>query len=160
MRFLRFVALLAIGLSLNGCVGVGAWIFWPHTASTDTPRALSARGTLHISPEDPQGAITTSAELRKHWGEPDNIVLHDTQAEEWIYTQPYWRWYGVILYAVVVPLPFMLPVGSEYVSLTVKDGQITAATRVKSAVVASAYCGVFGTLQTGLGCGTGTVELH
>lgn len=50
--------------------------------------------------------------------------------------------------------------GSEYayVSFLMNEGRIEKATRASWAFKAGAYCGFFGMMYGGLGCGTGTFE--
>jgi hypothetical protein len=101
--------------------------------------------------------IKTAAELRSEWGAPDQVVVHDVAEEEWIYEQPFWRWYGIGFYALVVPIAITLPFGSEYVSITVQDGRLVAATRVRSAIFYAA-CGYFAVSPFDKGCGAGRFE--
>ena len=78
--------------------------------------------------------------------------------EEWIYKINGLRWSGVVLFVVVIPLPAMIPIGSQYVSFLIHDGQIERATRRDWAFKGGVYCGFFGMMYGGWDCGIGTFE--
>ena len=86
------------------------------------------------------------------WGSPDQVVARDDGKEEWIYETNGWRWHGMVLYAVVVPVPAMIPWGTQYVSFLVKNGEIENATRADWYFKVGAYCGYF----SGWGCEAGS----
>jgi hypothetical protein len=154
MRVLCHFILLTLSLCLTAC-GVGAWVLWAPSESSDSPKALYDRGALEIRWNDHRGSITTSVELREQWGEPDKIVRLDGNTEEWIYRLPYWRWYGIGMF-MFVPITLAVPIGSEYASLSVSDGQIRRATRVRMAATV-ALCGYM-IFSDGFACDAGTRE--
>jgi hypothetical protein len=96
--------------------------------------------------------VQTAPELRTKWGEPDQVVAHKDGKEEWIYKTRGWRWRGAILYAVIIPVPAMIPWGTQYVSFLVNNGEIENATRVDWYFKVGAYCGYF----SGWGCEAGS----
>ena len=157
-RYIRFALLIAASLALHGCIGLGAWTLGSRSESSDHSKIDQTRGSLDVRKIALEGTITTAAELRERWGEPDRVEPYDAGREEWIYKTNGFRWAGLILYVVIVPLPAMIPVGSQYVSFVIRDGQIESATRADWAFKAGAYCGFFGMTYGGLGCGTGTFE--
>lgn len=154
----RCALLISAALTLQGCIGVGAWTLGSRSDSSDHPKIDQARGSIDVQKVGLAGNITTATQLHAQWGEPNQVEPHDTGKEEWIYKTNGFRWSGVVLYVIIVPLPAMMPVGSQYVSFLIHDGQIESATRVDWAFKAGAYCGFFGMMYGGWGCGTGTFE--
>ena len=156
--YMRCALLISAALTLQGCVGFGAWTLGSRSESSDHPKIDQSRGSLDVRTLALERTITTAADLRDRWGEPDRVKSYDAGREEWIYKTNGFRWAGLILYVVIVPLPAMMPVGSQYVSFMIRDGQIESATRGDWTFKAGAYCGFFGMTYGGLGCGTGTFE--
>lgn len=151
----RLMLILVACVTLHGCVGVGAWTLGSRTESSDAPRIYQAKGSLNVGKEGREGDIKTGAELRTNWGEPDEIEVRSDGKEEWTYKTKGWRWNGIILYAVVVPIPAMVPWGTQYVWFLVNDGAIESASRADWNFIGGAYCGLFVMMQ-GWGCGAGT----
>lgn len=152
------VLLMSIVGTAQGCIGIGAWTLGSRTDSGNQPTIADTRGTLDLHKPATEESIKTGQQLRERWGEPDRIILHGTGQEEWIYHTGGWRWAGMILYLVIVPLPAMMPVGSQHVSFLLTDGEIKQATRTDWEFKAGAYCGYFGMIYGHLSCGTGTFE--
>jgi len=106
-----------------GCVGVTV----KHTNRTvwPAPRLLvSTFGLLEVSDGSEPPA---SADVEALWGRPDAIELGGPGEERWRYDSRELRWLGVIVYVVILPVPLILPVGHESVTLTVRDGRVVAA---------------------------------
>ncbi len=157
-KYVNNVCWIAAIVTLQGCVGLGAWTLGTRSESSDHPQIGQARGAIDIRKASTEADLKTAADLRTQWGEPDRIESRDGGTEEWIYKTGGLRWSGMVLYLVVVPLPAMIPVGAQYVSILIHDGHIEQATRRDWAFKAGAYCGFFGMMYGGLGCGTGTFE--
>ncbi len=157
-RLLCGVICTVFVLTLPGCVGFGAWTLGSRSASSDHPKIDPVRGALDIHTAGTDADPKTATALRAQWGDPDRVEARADGREAWIYTTKGFRWSGLVLYVVIVPLPAMIPVGSQYVSFLIHDGQIESATRMDWAFKAGAYCGFFGMMYGGLGCGTGTFE--
>ncbi len=157
-RHVSMVICLAASFALQGCVGLGAWTLGSRTTSSDHPKIDQPRGAIDIGKAGATANLKTAKELRTEWGEPDRVESREDGKEEWIYKTDGLRWSGMVLYIVIVPLPAMIPVGSQYVSVVIHDGRIEQATRRDWAFKAGAYCGFFGVVYGGLGCGTGTFE--
>ncbi len=149
---------IAVILMLQGCLGLGAWTLGTRSESSDHPKIDQARGAIDIRKASTDADLTTAKALRMQWGEPDRIESRDDGKEEWIYKTGGLRWSGIVLYLIVIPLPAMIPVGTQDVSVVIHDDHIEQATRRDWAFKAGAYCGFFGMLYGGLGCGTGTFE--
>jgi hypothetical protein len=143
---------------LQGCVGLGAWTLGTRSESSDHPKIDQPRGAIDMRKPGTETDLKTATELRTQWGEPDRTESRDDGKEEWIYNTGGFRWSGMVLYLVVVPLPAMIPVGMQYVSVLIHDGHVEQATRKDWAFKAGAYCGFFGMMYGGFGCGTGTFE--
>ena len=156
--YIRFAVLIAASLVLQGCVGVGAWTLGSRIESSDRPKIDQTRGSIDVHKVGIEGNLKTATDLRTQWGEPDRTESLEAGKEEWIYKTNGWRWSGLVLYVVVIPLPAMIPIGSQYVSFIIHDGHIESATRADWAFKAGAYCGFFGMTYGGLGCGMGTFE--
>lgn len=157
-KSLSHLCCIAAILMLQGCVGLGAWTLGTRSESSDHAKIGQARGAIDIRKAGTQADLTTVKELRTQWGEPDRIESRDDGKEEWIYNTGGLRWAGMVLYLIVIPLPAMIPVGTQDISLLIHDGHIEQATRRDWAFKAGAYCGFFGMMYGGLGCGTGTFE--
>lgn len=154
----RFILLLVVFWALHGCIGVGAWTLGSRSESNDHPKIDQTRGSVDVRKVELNGTIKTADELRARWGEPDRVEARETGHEAWIYKTSGLRWSGVVLYVVIIPLPAMVPVGSQYVSFHIHDGHIESATRADWAFQAGAYCGFFGMMYGSWGCGTGTFD--
>ncbi len=154
----RLVILLSLSCLVQGCIGIGAWTLGSRTDSGNHPTIADSRGTLDLHKPATEASIKTGQQLRERWGEPDRIILHGIGQEEWIYHTGGWRWAGMVLYLVIVPLPAMVPVGSQHVSFLLTGGEIRQASRTDWAFKAGAYCGYFGMMYGRLGCGTGSFD--
>jgi len=143
-------------MMLQGCIGLGAWTLGTRGESSDHPKIDQTRGAVHLHRPDTEANRLTAAELRALWGEPDRIESRDDGKEAWVYKTGGLRWAGMILYLVVIPLPAMIPVGAQDVTLLIHEGHIEQATRRDWAFKVGAYCGFFGMVYGGLGCGAGT----
>jgi hypothetical protein len=155
-----FPILILLGLlsTLPGCIGLGAWTLGSRVDSSERSRISEHRGSADLHKPPLEEGIREGAELRRYWGAPDRVVSDAAGQEEWIYKTGGWRWAGMLLYVILVPLPAMVPVGSQEISFTLIDGHIAQTTRMDWAFKAGAYCGYFGMMYGGLACGTGTLE--
>jgi hypothetical protein len=152
------VMMIAASLTLQGCIGVGAWTLGSRTESSDRPKIDQTSGSRDLKNVGIDGNLKTSADIRARWGEPDRVVSREGGKEEWIYKTDGLRWSGLVLYVVVIPLPAVIPVGSQYVSFFIHDGHIESASRTDWSFKGAAYCGFFGMMYGGWQCETGTFE--
>lgn len=157
-RYLQLLVWIGAPFMLQGCVGLGAWTLGSRTESSDHPKIGQSRGAIDIHKAGTEADLTTARDLRAQWGEPDSVESYEDGKDSWIYKTDGLRWAGMVLYVVVVPLPAMIPVGSQYVSFLIHDGQIERATLGDWAFKAGASCGFFGVTYGGFSCGTGTFE--
>jgi hypothetical protein len=158
LRNIGLVVIIAASLTLQGCIGVGAWTLGTRTESSDRPKVGQTRGSLDVHTVATEGTLKTATDLRARWGEPDRVVPREPGQEEWIYETDGLRWSGIVLYVVVVPLPAMVPVGSQYVSILIRDGHIESAARTDWSFKDAAYCGFFGMMYGGWQCETGNFK--
>lgn len=156
--YIRFAILIAASLTLQGCIGVGAWTLGSRTESSDRPKIDQTRGSLDGRKVGTEGNLMTATDLRTQWGAPDRVASREAGKEEWIYKTDGWRWSGLVLFVVVLPVPAVVPVGSQYVSFLIRDGHIESATRTDWSFKGAAYCGFFGMMYGGWQCGTGSFE--
>ncbi|MCW5798406.1 MAG: conserved membrane protein of unknown function [Nitrospira sp.] len=157
-KFLRHMVWIVTAVMLQGCIGLGAWTLGTRTESSDRPKIDETRGAIDLRQAGTEADRKTALELRRQWGEPDRIESREDGKEEWIYKTGGLRWAGMVLYLVIIPLPAMIPVGTQDVSVLIYEGYIEQATSRDWAFKAGAYCGFFGMVYGGLGCGTGTFE--
>jgi hypothetical protein len=159
MRVLfRFALFVTFCSTLQSCIGVGAWTLGSRVESSQTPRIFEKRGSVDLHKPAVDQGIKRGDELRRHWGEPDRVISLGAGQEEWTYKPGGWRWAGMLLYVVIVPLPAMVPIGSQEIAFTLMDGHIAQATKTDWGFKAGAYCGYFGMVYGGLACGTGTLD--
>jgi hypothetical protein len=105
---INLTALITL-LLLQGCVGVG--LRGNVTSIIESP-AIGEKGTLYLT--DGKSNRVTQESLRARWGEPDEISLVDRESQRWDYLFGY-RWNGLGILAVIVPLPLFVPVGREHI---------------------------------------------
>jgi hypothetical protein len=78
------------------------------------------------APLDANKPQATTAELEKLWGPPKTFSCLDDEREIWSYREDETRWSGIVL-GLLVPLPFLLPTGSEGVDFHIENGNVTKA---------------------------------
>jgi hypothetical protein len=157
-RFLHVVMAIATSMVLQGCVGFGAWTLGSRSESIDRPHLEQSRGSVDLHKKAAEGTLATASTLRAQWGEPDRIVPGREGSSEWVYNINGFRWSGLVVYAVILPLPAMIPIGSQYVSIFVREDRIEKVILTDWAFKAGVYCGFFGLMNGGWGCGAGTFE--
>jgi hypothetical protein len=77
----------------------------------DNP-SIGDKGVIYLA--DSSSPRVAKESLKARWGEPDLIRTVDSGTERWDYAFGY-RWNGVGVLAVIVPLPLFLPVGREHI---------------------------------------------
>ena len=156
-RYLHVVTAVAASMALQGCIGVGAWTLGSRSESSDRPHFDQTRGSVNLH-NKAEATVTTASALRELWGEPDRVVANDEGSGEWIYKTSGFRWSGLVLLVVIIPLPAMIPTGSQYVSILVHNERIERVTLTDWAFKVGVYCGFFGLTYGGWECGAGTFE--
>lgn len=121
---LRFLFFPVAALSLSGCIG--ASIYHDERISFEAPQI------------DPEGTVQSGrsldaisrADVECIWGPPAKLRRVGEREERWTYLSSDLRWVGVLL-VVILPVPMMVPVGHESVTLTLKDDRVLGAEVVK-----------------------------
>jgi hypothetical protein len=109
--------LLALLTASSGCLGVV--LFGNHHGSTSTPQISSKPGLLL---EGSDAHVVSDSEVRRAWGEPDEVTKLGDGTERWTYVGGL-RWNGVVLVVVFVPIPLLVPVGREQVTIRFRGGE-------------------------------------
>jgi len=109
--------LLALLIAPSGCLGVAS--FGNHYGSTSTPR-ISRKPGLLLDGSDAH--VVSDTEVRRAWGEPDEVTRPGDGTELWTYVGGL-RWNGVVLLVVFVPIPLLVPVGREQVTIRFRSGE-------------------------------------
>jgi len=156
MTMLRMLS-LALSVALcSGCVGFATYGDVEHrrpfpVLSLDRAR-YAAYSNEYLPPNKNQ--------LLAAWGSPDRI---DTEKgrERWIYKEQI-PWNGVLLYALILPVPLMLPVGRSYMVIEFSNDTIVGSETVGYALKYEAACGVLPSHSQviGFGCKTQTPEIR
>ena len=108
-------------LACSGCVGFG-WV-GPTRAAFENPQDLTQdRGSFSSGAGR---APLKSETLELYWGAPDSVDQFDNGSERWTYTFGL-RWAGVVL-VPFIPIPLLLPVGQDWVSFDIEDGNVVFA---------------------------------
>jgi hypothetical protein len=130
---------------LQGCVGVvvekprtkvihdpAVWFYSDVTDDIRERNSPEATNTRAYTTE------CTSEWLKRYWGNPSRVRrVSGTSEEIWTYKFRS-AWEGVILF-VIVPIPMVLPVGSETMSFTLRDGHVVSASKTESVFVGRTY---------------------
>jgi hypothetical protein len=109
--------LLALLIASPGCLGVAS--FGNHSGSASTPQISSKPGHLL---EGSAAHVVSDTEVRSAWGEPDEVTSLGDGTEQWTYVGGL-RWNGVVLVVVFVPIPLLVPVGREQVTIRFRGGE-------------------------------------
>ena len=121
---IRVLIYITVLFTLTGCVGAGVVKEMESSTKSDVGYVLTDHG--HVAEYDVElfGArplVTESSILESH-GDPDGIKILDNGLKIYSYkTGSSWR--GVILF-VVLPIPLVLPVGSDISEYYFNDGKM------------------------------------
>ena len=129
MRTFRLVAVLVACLLSQGCVGVLVC----SKASTTIKRPF-------INPTGPDvecvsegfgGNEYTGSWLKSNWGTPKSVkAVSGSNEELWTYQFKRQCWCGVIP-MVIIPIPLVVPTGTEKAVFLLRDGRVVSAKRAK-----------------------------
>jgi len=124
LRSARLVCAASFALALAalpGCIGltyVGTATFDDADATGDSPLPPRTRPEAH-----------REEDLLHSLGVPDERELLSETREVWVYDEG-WRWNGPVLF-VVIPIPLLVPVGSESTTYHLRDGVVERVVRVE-----------------------------
>lgn len=136
------LALVALEILLpTGCIGFQAVVGVEHvsrpgalardqekTPAPDTARGMAMHKHVMAPPQLPRmpgvadaawmrDSIRTRADAARIWGEPRRKKRLANGREAWKYPTPYMKWRGAVVWAVVVPVPLLVPAGRRKVWL-------------------------------------------
>ena len=130
-------------LLIQGCVGVGVMKTQTNVIQSPGISLLSnTPGVDDVVKRDSLWAtnsgVNTIEELKMYWGKPNKVTQISGGSDE-IWTYKFKSiWEGVIPF-VIIPIPLVLPVGTEKVCLTLRDGHIVSASGTKSCMAGGTY---------------------
>jgi len=127
---------LAFMIPLSGCIG--AEYYGTHYGSTTIPCAASTPGHLF---EGALQFVATDEQVRRDWGDPSEVSFGDNGLERWTYYGSL-RWNGLLLLAVVIPIPLFVPLGRERVSIDFRNGKAVFGEAIASEDLWQAFLGL------------------
>lgn len=120
---MKRIATLALLITLSSCIG-----FIAHGRSTrqiEQPYLTQERRSVKY-PENNHSYTPTDVE--QLWGAPDKKKTISPNTEAWVYNDnSELRWTGIILLAVLIPVPIMVPTGRDGTELYFERGRLESA---------------------------------
>jgi hypothetical protein len=126
LRPLLTLTFLAILPCLSGCFGFGT--LFTDTNVVENPVISQKKGRLWFKTDKPRERPILASEVLDYWGEPDEIIKHDS-TEVWIY-QFGLRWNGLGV-ALIIPIPLIVPVGHEELSLLIDEDRHLVSVKIE-----------------------------
>lgn len=131
-----------LSVLLPACLGGGIW--GTVHGTIEHPTIGRTKGEL-AGPRDPFYLGTRYEVTRKslvtYWGKPDEMETLPDGREKYTYRFGL-RWNGIGIWAVIAPVPLLVPVGSDYVQFTIDNGIVTAVETVDEDVRFGGWCGI------------------
>lgn len=127
----KLLSALVATLLTQGCVGVVTRGMETQTFApvmiARKPATYSVEASGRMSGNDPEIENPTSLWVRQHWGQPSHVkqVTRPIKGELWTYNFDH-KWCGVMP-CLVIPIPLLLPVGTERVVFQIQNGRVTTA---------------------------------
>ena len=144
------ILLAVIAIQTQGCFGLGGILLADHTVTIEQPLLSSTKG--QISNKYKASLTADAATVKEHWGDPDSVKELAPDRFRWDYNFGL-RWNGLGMLVVIVPVPLVLPMGHNYISLLFENERVVSATVKEWRIGAGAYCGFFVMMQDGWTCG-------
>ena len=134
--------LFSAAMLLQGCVGIGGWVPGDQSKTFNYPSIGVGEWKGHVSSArlNPVN-INETITLEKYWGKPDRRSTLDATSEQWRYRLDRLRWRGAFLYVLFIPLPLLIPIGHDYVTFLIHEGQILSAEKVTGRTAGEFFCG-------------------
>lgn len=121
---IRITLIIVCASFISGCLGFT--IFYEEDKKyTQTSFTLGDRAYLSQYRDRNSPALTKSL-IFDRWGRPDEIK-HKNATEYWRYSDGL-MWQGIMLYAVLVPIPLVLPTGSKDIVFEFANDTLQSAT--------------------------------
>ena len=117
---------------------------------TDSTRSANLRALLLPGPPIPRGSggilgaieyAATVEQVRRDWREPHEVSAREDGTERWTYYGTL-CWNGLLLFAVVIPIPLLVPVGHERVSVDFRNGTAVFGEAIASEELWQAFLGI------------------
>lgn len=139
---IRALTLVIYSVLLPACIGAGLW--GTVHGTIDHPTIGRTKGEL-AGPGDPfyqeKGYAVKKELLIRYWGEPDKIEILPDRKEKLTYRLGL-RWNGIGIWAFIVPIPLVVPVGTDYVQFIIEDGKVIFVETVDEDVRIGGWCGI------------------
>ncbi len=121
---LDLFGLMAAAIEWSGCAGI---IVQHHERLRIEAPQIDVQGNVRCDRSLP---AFTREDVERVWGPPTRLERDGAEEERWTYVSSDLRWTGVEL-IVFVPVPLIVPVGHESVTLMMKDGLVVDAEVMK-----------------------------
>jgi len=136
-RIFEAATALSVAALLSGCAGIGVGVLGNAEATVTNPRISFVRGELHRTGRPVPW--TKAEDLLKYWGPPDRIKRAGARTEMWTYDAGP-RWNGIGLLVAIVPIPLMLPVGTNHIEFHIQDDWVMSAAALEHEWIATYGC--------------------
>lgn len=138
-KTLLALTLASLVVFSTGCVGVMVSHTERQTYNCPSIRDKPAADAVFTPDGMTNGFNLTAHELRKCWGEPQEIGPrpHDPKGEVWTYR--FGRFWCGVIPCVVIPIPLVAPLAREQVQFVVSDGWVIQAEAIKRDVSGAGY---------------------
>lgn len=130
-------ALVTATICLSGCAGLGVVAFGDEESTIANPRISVEKGGLDS--EDRSAPWTKAEDLLKSWGTPDKLEQTNTKTQLWTYHLGI-RWNGIVVVAVIIPIPLIVPVGSDYIEFRIENDWVVSARTMEDAWLSMYGC--------------------
>lgn len=168
LRLMRIELVLPLIIGLqSGCLAVGGGYIGSDTfqpafvtperatyakfyyrANDDAPHWATKDEMRLVEPATPR--VIRKRELLAAWGAPDEMILNG-QGERWVYRTGL-RWNGIVVFpGIILPLPFVIPVGWNTFTVEFQQDTVQNITAVLNEVQGGGAC-TFVLVHGGLGC--------
>jgi len=133
---------LVIAMLLQGCVGIGGWVPGDQSQTFDYPYLGVGEWKGHVSSARLKALNLDDANtLEKYWGKPDRRLELGKGTEQWQYRLDRLRWRGAFIFVFFIPVPLLIPIGHDYVTLLIQEGQVLSAKKVTGTTKGEFFCG-------------------
>lgn len=106
-----------------------AVVYVNDSVTAPCPNINILRQRLNVSTYATPCESVESYQVEQYWGKPDSVNILSPNKEEWEYKDSDYRWSGIWLMLVWVPVPILVPTGKEKISLVMENGYVASATK-------------------------------
>jgi len=134
--------ILVIAMLLQGCIGIGGWVPGDQSQTFDYPHLGVGEWKGHVSSARLKAVNLDDANtLEKYWGKPDRRLELGNGTEKWQYRLDRLRWRGAFIFILFIPVPLLIPIGHDYVTIFIQEGQVLSAKKVTGTTKGEFFCG-------------------